>query len=184
MAGLAALALGGVARTGHSAGMTSDDPSCTPVLAHALRPLTGGETRPLCERFDHQVLLIVNTASKCGFTPQFEALETLSERYADRGLAVLGFPSDDFNQELDEESDVAAFCKLNYGVSFPMFQKIAVSGADAHPLYRSLADATDGYPQWNFYKYLVDRQGRVVQRYASSVEPLGERLIADIESIL
>ena len=196
---LAATALGGAALTGGLTGGLSralaaseasagDDTGaagdCAPLLAHALRPLTGGETAPLCERFSNEVLLIVNTASRCGFTPQFEALETLHGRYAERGLRVLGFPSDDFRQELADEAEVAAFCRLNYGVTFPMFQKIGVRGADAHPLYRDLAAATDGFPAWNFNKYLVDRRGRAVARYDSNEQPLGERLLADIEALL
>ena len=107
---------------------------CGELLSHRLRPLTGGDSAALCERFSGQVLLIVNTASRCGFTPQFDALETLHGRYADRGLRVLGFPSDEFRQELAEEADVAAFCRLNYGVTFPMFQKVDVAGENAHPL--------------------------------------------------
>ncbi len=104
----------------------------------------------MCDAFAGKVLLLVNTASKCGFTPQFESLETLHRRYGERGFAVLGFPSEDFRQELDSEAAVARFCELNYGVSFPMFQKVHVTAADAHPLYQYLAAATGIYPQWNF----------------------------------
>ena len=129
------------------------------------------------------MLLIVNTASRCGFTPQFDALETLHGRYADRGLRVLGFPSDEFRQELAEEADVAAFCRLNYGVTFPMFQKVDVAGENAHPLFRDLAAAA-GSPRWNFNKYLIDRHARVVARYDSSVLPLGERIIGAVEALL
>jgi len=157
---------------------------CAPLLAHALRPLVDGVSQPLCEDFGNQVLLLVNTASKCGFTPQFEDLETLSRRYADRGFQVLGFPSDDFRQELDDEKEVARFCELNYGVTFPMFEKISVSGRDAHPLYRDLARDAGQSPGWNFNKYLIDRRGQAIQHYGASVLPLGERLIADIEALL
>ena len=158
--------------------------ACDGVLGHALRPLAGRDEAPLCERFAGRVLLIVNTASKCGFTPQFEALETLYGRYEAAGLSVLGFPSDDFRQELDDEAEVAAFCELNYGVTFPMFQKVHVTGAEATPLFADLASAADGAPTWNFNKYLVDRDGRVLGRYDSGVEPLGDELVADIEAAL
>ena len=169
------------------AGATAPDApaeACDGVLGHALRPLAGEGLAPLCERFAGRVLLIVNTASKCGFTPQFEALETLYGRYEAAGLSVLGFPSDDFRQELDDEAEVAEFCRLNYGVSFPMFQKVGVAGESATPLFRDLAASGAGAPTWNFNKYLVDRDGRVLRRYGSSVEPLGEALVRDIEAAL
>jgi len=162
---------------------STDEPACTGLLSHALRPLAGSESAPLCERFADRVLLFVNTASKCGFTPQFDGLDELHERYRARGFSVLGFPSDDFRQELDSEQAVAEFCELNYGVDFPMFQKVAVRGADAHPLYRDLA-TTGGAPNWNFNKYLVSRDGAVIARYGSTEQPLGERLVADIEALL
>jgi len=158
--------------------------TCTGPLSYALRPLAGSETQPLCERFADQVLLFVNTASKCGFTPQFDGLDTLHDRYRARGFSVLGFPSDDFRQELASEEEVAAFCELNYGVDFPMFQKIAVRGAGAHPLYRALAAEAGGAPDWNFNKYLMARDGRVIARYGSGEQPLGARLVADIEALL
>jgi len=142
------------------------------------------EKLTLCDEYAGKVLLIVNTASKCGFTPQFEALETLNQRYADQGFTVLGFPSDNFRQELSTEKEVAEFCELNYGVSFPMFQKINVTAADAHPLYKDLAAATGSYPRWNFNKYLVDRQGTPVEYYGSSVQPLGDQIVAAIEKLL
>ena len=157
---------------------------CPGVLDHALRPLAGEGLVPLCERFAGRVLLIVNTASRCGFTHQFEALETLYGRYESAGLSVLGFPSDDFRQELDAEADVAAFCRLNYGVSFPMFQKVGVRGEGATPLFRDLAASGAGAPSWNFNKYLVDRDGRVLGRYESHVDPLDAGLLADIEAAL
>jgi len=142
------------------------------------------EARSLCDFYQDKVLLIVNTASRCGFTPQFAQLEELHQRYFDQGLRVLGFPSGDFRQELDSEAQVAQFCELNYGVSFDMFQKISVSADKAHPLYRQLAIATGKYPNWNFNKYLVDRRGNAVEHYGSSVLPLGDRLLSDIEALL
>lgn len=184
--GGATLAAGVLARPLRAAARTAGGPDgdCAPLLAHAPRPLTGGEAVPLCERFPDEVLLIVNTASRCGFTPQFEALETLHRRYAGRGFRVLGFPSDDFRQELADESEIAEFCRLNYGVSFPMFQKVGVRGDAAHPLFRDLAAASDGAPRWNFNKYLVDRDGRVLARYEATEQPLGERLVSAVETLL
>lgn len=130
------------------------------------------------------MLLVVNTASRCGFTPQFEGLEALHQAYADRGLQVLGVPSDDFRQELDDEREIAAFCELNYGVSFPMFSKSRVRGPDAHPFYRALASAAGGEPGWNFYKYLVSADGQQVMLFPSSVTPQSQRLRDAIDTLL
>ncbi len=163
---------------------STDNMDCQPILSHRIRPLMGPDEKPLCDGHAGNVLLVVNTASKCGFTPQFEALETLHQRYKARGFEVLGFPSDDFRQELDSEAAVAQFCELNYGVSFPMFQKIHVTAGDAHPLYRDLAAASGTYPRWNFNKYLIDRQGRVIAHYNSSELPLGQTITQAIEALL
>ena len=163
---------------------STDNKDCQPILSHRIRPLMGPDEKPLCDGHAGNVLLVVNTASKCGFTPQFEALETLHQRYKARGFEVLGFPSDDFRQELDSEAAVAQFCELNYGVSFPMFQKIHVTAGDAHPLYRDLAAASGTYPRWNFNKYLIDRQGRVIAHYNSSELPLGQTITQAIEALL
>ena len=157
---------------------------CQPILSHRIRPLMGPDERPLCDGHAGNVLLVVNTASKCGFTPQFKALETLHQRYKDRGFEVLGFPSDDFRQELDSEQAVAEFCELNYGVSFPMFQKIHVTAGNPHPFYQDLATASGTYPRWNFNKYLIDRQGRVIAHFDSSEQPLGQTMIQAVEGLL
>jgi len=157
---------------------------CSPVLKHTIRPLMGAEAVTLCEAYAGQVLLIVNTASKCGFTHQFDELEALYQRYQARGFQVLGFPSDDFRQELDTEQAVAEFCQLNYGVTFPMFQKLGVTAQTAHPLFRDLAAASGEFPAWNFNKYLVSRKGEVKSMYASSVRPLGHKLVGDLEALL
>lgn len=162
----------------------SAENSCPELLSHAVRPLMGPEASPLCAAHAGKVLLVVNTASKCGFTPQFESLETLHERYGQQGFEVLGFPSEDFRQELESEEAVAEFCELNYGVSFPMFQKVHVTAGNAHPLYRDLAAATGTYPSWNFNKYLIDRNGKVVGHYGSAVLPTGRQLVGDIEALL
>ena len=135
-----------------------------------------------------KVLLVVNVASKCGFTPQYEGLEALWRRYADRGLVVLGFPCDQFgHQEPGDEAEIRNFCSLNYDVTFPMFAKVDVNGATAHPLWKWLKDEKGGFLgidaiKWNFSKFLVGRDGRVLKRYAPTEKP--EALAADIEAAL
>lgn len=135
-----------------------------------------------------KVLLIVNTASRCGFTPQFTGLEKLWQTYRDRGLVVVGFPSNEFGaQDPGSNSEIASFCSLNYGVSFPMMAKIKVNGADAHPLWRWLRKQAPGLLgseaiKWNFTKFLIGRDGRVIRRYAPSDAP--ESIATDIEAAL
>ena len=129
-------------------------------------------------------LLIVNTASKCGFTPQYKELEELSKKYGNK-VVVLGFPSNSFKQELTSNEEVASFCEKNYGVTFPLFETVAVKGDDVTPLYKYLADksqngAVSDAPSWNFCKYLVDEKGHVVKFYNSKVTPLSPELVADI----
>lgn len=159
--------------------------ACPELLQDSYRPLAGEEAAPLCERHAGQVLLIVNTASKCGFTPQYEGLEELHQAYKERGFAVLGFPSNDFKeQEPGSEDEILEFCTLTYGVKFPMFEKVRVTGEDATALYRKLRDATGEAPGWNFHKYLVDREGRVVASYGSRTTPSDPELVARIESLL
>ena len=139
-------------------------------------------------RYKGQVLLIVNTASACGFTPQYQGLEQLWRRFRDRGVAVLGFPCNQFGgQEPGDEAAIAAFCEANYGVSFPLFAKIDVNGANAHPLFVQLKKAAPGLlgteaVKWNFTKFLVGKDGNVVKRYAPSTKP--EELSGDIENLL
>jgi glutathione peroxidase len=138
--------------------------------------------------FRGKVMLIVNTASKCGFTPQFEGLEKLHKTYVGKGLAVLGFPCNQFgSQDPGSESEIAAFCQLNYGVSFPMMGKINVNGSDAHPLYKWLSAEAPGLLgskaiKWNFTKFLVGRDGQVIKRYAPLDKPAD--LAKDIEAAL
>jgi glutathione peroxidase len=149
--------------------------------------LLDGSTISL-DQFRGQVLLIVNTASKCGFTPQYAALELLYRTYKERGFAVLGFPCNQFGaQESGSEAEIGAFCEKNFGVSFPLFAKIEVNGSQAHPLYRFLKNARrgilgSGSIKWNFTKFLVDRQGNVVGRYAPATKPAS--LSTAIESLL
>ena len=135
-----------------------------------------GQEREMKE-FEGKVLLVVNTASKCGFTPQFQGLETLYERMNGEGFEVLGFPCGQFNdQELEDAKGIKNFCELNYGVSFPMFDKINVNGDTAHPLFKHPRKETKGLlgdaVEWNFTKFLVDRNGKVLKRYAPQVDPL------------
>lgn len=140
------------------------------------------------EQYKGDVLLVVNTASKCGFTPQFEGLQKLHQQYAPRGLKVLGFPCNQFaSQEPGDATEIGAFCQKNYGVDFQMFDKIEVNGANAHPLYRYLAEKAPGILgsrdiKWNFTKFLVDKNGQVVKRFAPTVTP--EELKGDIEKLL
>ena len=133
-----------------------------------------------------KVVLVVNTASKCGFAPQFAGLQELQDRYADKGFTVLGFPSDQFNQELDDADEIGAFCQKNYGVSFPMFETVKVNGDEAHPVYQWLRSEKGGLLggkiRWNFTKYLVGRDGQVVKRYAPTTKP--EKITGDIEKAL
>lgn len=140
------------------------------------------------ERYRGQVLLIVNTASRCGYTPQYEGLQKLYEDRRGRGLTVLGFPSNDFgNQEPGTDRKIGEFCKANYGVDFPMFSKVHVNGADAHPLYvylTSRPEPVGGPVGWNFQKYLVDRDGRVVARFESRVRPDDRKLVSAIDALL
>jgi glutathione peroxidase len=156
------------------------------LLDLSARRLAGSE-EPL-SRYRGKVLLIVNTASECGYTPQYAGLEALYERYRDKKFSVLGFPSNDFGeQEPGDDRQIGAFCKSNYGVEFPMFSKVRVLGADAHPVYAyltSLPKPIGGPVEWNFQKYLVDRKGNVVARFESETKPNDPALVAAIEHLL
>lgn len=155
------------------------------LLDHSYRPLAGKAPVHLAEAYGGQVLLVVNTASKCGFTPQFEALEAMNERYGPRGFAVLGFPSGDFRgQEFEDEAQIREFCTLTYGVKFPMFEKVHVVGDQATPLYRALAREAGEAPAWNFHKYLVGRDGRLLASWGSKVAPDDPAIVAAIEQAL
>nr|WP_272494084.1 glutathione peroxidase [Stenotrophomonas mori] len=162
MIGLAlAVAAGGAAADGDGA-----------LLDREYRPLAGKELVNLNREYGGKVLLVVNTASKCGYTPQYEGLEALHQALGERGFAVLGFPSNDFKgQEPGSEEEIQEFCTLTYGVRFPMFQKVHVTGPEATPLYRDLARLSGVAPAWNFHKYLVSRDGRVVAQFPSKVRP-------------
>lgn len=155
------------------------------LLDHTYRPLAGKQPVDLARSYGGDVLLIVNTASKCGYTPQFEALEALHAKYRGQGFAVLGFPSGDFKaQEFDDEKDIQEFCTLTYGVKFPMFEKVHVVGDAVTPLYRDLLAATGEAPEWNFHKYLVGRDGKVLASFPSKTTPDAPAVVAAIERAL
>jgi glutathione peroxidase len=148
--------------------------------------LNNGKEKNL-SAYNGKVLLIVNTASKCGFTPQYKGLQELYTKYKDRGLELLAFPCDQFgHQEPGDDDEIKEFCEMNYGVEFPLFSKIDVNGDDAHPLYKFLKSEKSGLLgdsiKWNFTKFLVDKQGNVIERYAPTTPP--ERIAADIEKQL
>ncbi len=146
-----------------------------------------GEEESL-SKYKGKVLLVVNTASKCGFTPQYKGLQELHEKFKDRGFDVLGFPSNQFaGQEPGESDEIAEFCEINYGVTFPMFEKIDVKGDEAHPLFQYLSKEAPGVMgsksvKWNFTKFLVDQEGRVLKRFAPKTTP--EQIEAEISKLL
>jgi glutathione peroxidase len=158
--------------------------ACPDLLDRRMETLNG-EDSSLCQ-YSGKVLLVVNTASRCGYTPQYEGLEKLYRRYKARGLVVLGFPSNDFGgQEPGSAAEIAKFCELNYGVSFPMFAKTGVRAGAANPFYDGLAKASGGStPQWNFHKYLVDRRAGKVVPFGTKVAPEDRQLVGEIERML
>lgn len=165
------------------ASASAADPDTNALFDHQLRRLHSPEVVNLREHLAGQPLLVVNTASHCGFTRQFGGLEEVFQRYRDAGLRVVGFPSNDFNQEAADEAVTAAVCFENFGVSFDMFAPISVRGQEAHPIFRELARQS-APPRWNFYKYVVDRDGRVVAHFSSMVGPGSRELQRAIESVL
>lgn len=165
------------------AGCASLATAADALLGHEMRRLHSSESVNL-EQYAGQPLLIVNTASHCGFTRQFEGLEALHKQYAPKGLKVLGFSSDDFKQEAKDEAKAAEVCFVNFGVTFDMFATIPVKGSGAHPLFRELARQSGEQPKWNFHKYVVDRSGRVVAVFPSAVEPDSRELREAIERVL
>jgi len=174
---LAAITLTGVAQAQAPA-------ACPAVLDHRLPRLQDEVPQDLCQ-FKGKVLLIVNTASYCGFTPQYEGLEKLYATYSARGFAVLGFPSNDFLfQEPKSNQEIAEFCFNTYGVKFPMFGKSSVTGKSANPVFAVLTRQSGQAPKWNFHKYLVDREGRVVANFKSSITPTDPQITSRIEQLL
>jgi glutathione peroxidase len=159
--------------------------ACPESLDFHKRLLSEDQQVHLCDVMRGNVVLVVNTASKCAYTPQYDGLEKLHEIYKERGLIVAGFPSNDFaGQEPGTEQQIQNFCRLTYSVEFPMFEKVRVKGASADPFYKYLAGATGEQPRWNFHKYLIDRDGRVVASLPSQVTPDDKRLVKMIEELL
>ncbi len=158
---------------------------CSPLLDFNVRTLNNNQQVNLCDEYQGKVILVVNTASKCAYTNQYDSLEKLYKQYQERGLVVLGFPSNDFaNQEPGTEKEIKDFCRVTYGVKFPMFSKTRVAYHSADPFYRKLAEMSGTFPQWNFHKYLIDIEGKLVKNYQSATDPLDPRVIDDIESEL
>jgi len=155
------------------------------LLDQDFRRLASDEVVNLAETYGGKVVLVVNTASKCGNTPQYEGLEKLYDEYGEQGLVVLGFPSNDFfGQEPGTEEEIQEFCRLTYGVKFPMFEKVTVKEGDAHPFFNELAAAAGTYPTWNFHKYLVGRDGRMIAEFSPRTNPYDEALVSSIEKAL
>jgi glutathione peroxidase len=173
--GSCAALLGGTARA---------QGACPALLQHRFNRLQDDKPQDLCQ-YAGKVLLVVNTASKCGFTPQYEGLEALHAQLAPRGLVILGFPSNDFGgQEPGSAKEIAELCFNTYGVKFPMFAKTVVKGPQANAFYKALAKASGDTPGWNFHKYLVDRLGRVAGSFGSMVAPQSRQLLAALEKAL
>lgn len=162
-------------------------PACPALLARQFPRLQDEKPQDLCQ-YAGRVLVVVNTASFCGFTPQYKSLEALHDRYRERGLVVLGFPSNDFGQqEPGSSKEIAEFCENTFGVRFPMFTKsrvVAAAGASANPLFAELARRTGQWPRWNFHKYLVGRDGLTVSSFPSEVDPLDKSFISAVEKLL
>jgi glutathione peroxidase len=156
---------------------------CPALLQHTFPRLQDEQPQSLCQ-YSGRVLLVVNTASFCGFTPQYEGLERLHARYRAAGLVVLGFPSNDFAQEKGSNKEIAEFCESTFGVKFPLFAKSAVRGDDANPFFRQLAQRAGRAPLWNFHKYLVARDGTVVANFGSMTAPEDAALVRAIEQQL
>lgn len=156
--------------------------ACSELYNHQFTTLQG-EKINLCD-YQDKPILVVNTASKCGFTPQFESLEGLYSKYKGKGLLVLGFPSNDFRQELSDDKQIGDFCKQTYGVKFPMIAKTSVSGPNANPFYKQLAAKTGQVPSWNFFKYVILPGGKEVYAYSSDVKPDAAEIVSKIKPVL
>ncbi len=155
------------------------------LLDHNYRTLAGKEQVNLKKAYAGKVLLVVNTASKCGYTPQFEALESLNAKYAKQGFAVIGFPSNDFmGQDPGSEKEIKDFCTLTYGVKFTMFEKVHVKGNETTAFYADLKAATGDVPGWNFHKFLIDRKGNVIGSFPSKIKPDDAQIVTKIETAL
>jgi glutathione peroxidase len=166
------------------AARAADAEACPAVLNYAFNSLQTGKNESLCQ-YRGKVVLIVNTASYCGYTHQYEGLEALYRKYKSRGLVVLGFPTNDFGgQEPGTNHEIAEFCRLTYGVEFPMFEKSTAKSIKLNPLYALLIERTGQSPQWNFHKYLIDRDGVQVTSFGSRIEPDDRALVGAVEKLL
>jgi glutathione peroxidase len=166
------------------AGPVSPAPAaCTGLLQQDFLRLQDEKPQSLCQ-YSGKVVVVVNTASFCGFTPQYQGLEALYARYKDKGLVVLGFPSNDFSQETGSNKEIADFCENTFGVKFPMFTKTSVTGKDANPLFKQLAAKTGITPRWNFYKYVIARDGASVASFNSTADPASRSFTQEIEKQL
>jgi glutathione peroxidase len=157
--------------------------ACPALLQHNVLRLQDEKPQSLCQ-YSGKVVLVVNTASYCGFTPQYKDLEAVYVKYADKGLVVLGFPSNDFAQEKATNKEIADFCENTFGVKFPMFTKTVVTGSQAAPFYKQLAEQTGKKPTWNFFKYLIGRDGKVVDTFGSMTNPSNRSVASAIEKSL
>lgn len=189
---MASMALGASlalsAPSAHAQGVAPVAPAAAPagcpaILQHTFARLQDEKPQALCQ-YAGKVVLVVNTASFCGFTPQYKGLEALDSTYRARGLVVLGFPSNDFSQEAGSNKQIADFCENTFGVKFPMFVKSSVRGSDANPLFKQLAQISGTTPKWNFYKYLIARDGKVVEAYSSMTTPDDKAFVRELEKQL
>ncbi len=159
--------------------------SDTALLDQDFRRLASDEVVNLADDYSGKVVLVVNTASKCGNTPQYDGLEELYQEYGEQGLVVLGFPSNDFmGQEPGTEEQIQEFCRLTYKVKFPMFEKVTVKEGKAHPFFDQLAAASGTYPTWNFHKYLIGRDGKLISEFSPRTQPYNNKLITEIKAAL
>jgi glutathione peroxidase len=179
----ACLALSQPALAQNSKPAPTTNGKCPAVLQYTVDRLQDEKPQNLCQ-YAGQVVLVVNTASFCGFTPQYKSLEELYARYKDKGLVVLGFPSNDFSQEPANNQKIADFCENTYGVKFPMFSKTTVRGSDASPLFKQLTKLTDAAPKWNFFKYVISRDGQKVQSFNSTTDPLSKGFLSEVDKLV